>query len=182
MKKILVIPDMHHHKRLLKIWDKYCTKVTDIVLLGDFFDDFEVPKNSLEPYVELHKRLLKRRPNQTHWVHGNHELSYTWNRPVTGNNELHREEIQNLTADFYTISNPIVVIDNCIFSHAGISKSWYNNCKRWLQQDIDNKVRNYKSYKKLDLTKPKDLAKYTKSDCWFGGNKISVYVIVYFNC
>lgn len=158
MSKILIIPDIHHHKQLLKIWDRYEKQVDYVVLLGDFFDDFEIDTYDMQAYTDMYEAIKKRMNKKVKICAGNHEISYTWNRPVTGNNELYRDAIKCFSSTLYTESAPIVKIDNCIFSHAGITNTWIEQF-----------------YNKANLSDLDVFFSKIKDDFWFSRNKIDIF-------
>lgn len=155
MSKILIIPDIHHHERLFKIWDKYEKKVDKIVLLGDFFDDFEVDDYDMQAYVDVYESIMKRLTDKVSICIGNHEMSYVWNRPVTGNSSLFFSAIREFAAKLYTGSYAVLKIDNCIFSHAGVEKDWF-----------------IRYYGKQNLSNLDQIMNKIKDDFWFGHDKI----------
>lgn len=163
-KKILIIPDIHHHDAPLDIYTLYKDKVDNVVLLGDFFDDFEIPKFDIAPYQELYKQLLDLTDEKVAWVAGNHEMSYTWAREVSGNFDPRYpdyQEIRRMASKIYTLSTPAIKIDNCIFSHAGISNDWIKTF--------------YGKRKDLDIDNPDELIQAMKDDFWFGKSKIQIF-------
>lgn len=165
-KRILVIPDIHHHDAVLDVYELYKDKVDNVVLLGDFFDDFTIPKHDLTPYQEMYEQLLQLTSEKVAWVAGNHEMSYTWARPVSGNfSDSHPDyqEIRRMASKIYTLSTPATKIGNCIFSHAGIGETWVNT------------FYNKKNYPNLDVNDPDQLLKQMKDDFWFGKDKIEKF-------
>lgn len=161
MSKILIIPDIHHHKQLLKIWDKYEKQVDYVVCLGDFFDDFLIQENDMRAYTDMYEAItarFKKNKEKVKICAGNHELSYTWNQPVSGNTEILRDAIKCLASTIYTESRPIIKIDNCIFSHAGITNEW---------------LETY--YSRADFSDLEAFIAKVRDDFWFGKNKRDIF-------
>ena len=129
--KVLVIPDVH-----LKPWmfqeatylmRKYEYDI--VVCLGDLPDDFGKKSNvglyedTFDAAMEFHKNY----PN-TLWCYGNHEVSYLTHNYETGYSTVAEttviakiKELSKLVGDKLQIVHRI---DNVVFSHAGIERSY----------------------------------------------------------
>lgn len=128
MSKVLVIPDSHlkidvieHGLELAKAY-----RADHIVMLGDYFDDWDATDDQYHQMIDYLKKLLVSNPNVIPLL-GNHELSYM-GYPCAGHNHRVAEELGRwLIKDrrFYFG----VGIDSIFYSHAGVCNEWLRNNK-----------------------------------------------------
>lgn len=128
MAKILVIPDVHgrpfwHQAREL------VDQVDQIVFLGDYLDPYSHEGISFAVAFEEFAQILKFKkdnPDKVTLLVGNHDMHYLINdfmdcsRRNVGMQE-HLNQLYNTNLDLFEL---IHVVDNWIFSHAGVYKEW----------------------------------------------------------
>ena len=132
--KTLIIPDVHGRT----FWKKIVDSNLPIVFLGDYVDPYSFDGISKEDAINNFKEILtfaKERKNQVTLLLGNHDAHYVGYSP-----DCCRMDIKNayLLYNLYKINENLFkvmhVIDNTIFTHAGITTEWLK------QNDI--KVKN----------------------------------------
>lgn len=126
--RVLVIPDSH-----LKTWviehglelakKLYCDK---IILLGDYFDDWDAADIAYDNMLDYLKNLLRSNPNVIP-LFGNHELSYLGHR-CSGFNYFKADKIRR------AIENDnrfiwCIAVDGVLYSHAGVTRGWVEHNK-----------------------------------------------------
>lgn len=123
MSRVLVIPDVHTKTwiidRGLEMAEKH--HADKIVLLGDYFDDWNAKaKDNIETLAYL-KNLLKTHVNIIP-LYGNHELSYM-GFPCSGHIKASAEKVKDgIMSDYRFLY--AVGIDGVLYTHAGVTKSW----------------------------------------------------------
>lgn len=128
MSKVLVVPDPHLKTSVIEKGLELADKLNcdTVVILGDYFDDWDAP---LSKYVEMRdylKNLLKHRPNVFPLI-GNHELSYIgW--PCSGYKAEAVHIVKPLIEDDYRFLLHID-IDGVLYTHAGVTRSWIRDNK-----------------------------------------------------
>lgn len=130
--KILVIPDIHeNYKDALENIKNNKDQVDKVVVLGDYVDSFEDKLNGpnmINGFNEL--CLMKRKePNKFNIILGNHDLSYISNtrdgERVSGHQYKYAEQYRTMFENNLDILDICCKYDDIIFSHAGISRTWY---------------------------------------------------------
>lgn len=124
--KVLVIPDLHE-KTIWKTrvgekdWDR-------AVFIGDYVDswthDDTVCINNLRDIIEFKKSD----PENVILLLGNHELSYmdTAYRCSGFQPSAYLMLHDVLTHEYKDLFQVAYQVDNCLFTHAGVTKKWYN--------------------------------------------------------
>ena len=135
MSKVLVIPDCHLKIDVIETGLKLAEKVwaDNIILLGDYFDDWYAIPIDYYDMMDYLKILLRTRPNIITLL-GNHELSYL-GFPCSGHNKKVESYIKkNLENDmrFY----PAAEIDGVLYSHAGVCTKWIRENKLLTENEI----------------------------------------------
>lgn len=146
--KVIVVPDVHSRTFWKDVVNVKCDK---IIFLGDYVDPYpsEDPETLYDNPVDCLEEIIQfKRDNfeKVELLYGNHILHYVlngfpessrYNRISSGLYERIIKENQNL----FTIG---YVIDNVIFTHAGITKEWAKllnksvlEVGKFLQQSID---------------------------------------------
>lgn len=133
MSKVLVIPDIH----LKPIMFERAAKILDsgqadfAVQLGDIFDDWGQEFNyrlydmTTDKAIEFHKKYPK-----TLWCMGNHDFGYylpEYGRRETGHSKIQEDTMADNVARMVGAGieqKTIHVVDNVIFSHAGLIADW----------------------------------------------------------
>lgn len=125
MAKVLIIPDVHLKPNMFDMADTIIkqTTVDNIVFLGDLIDDWD-QENNIDLYKETINRAIKFKKDHSNSLYcwGNHDVGYFANWSCSGNSKLYANEIKVLLNQYERIVEPkyVQVIDNILFSHAGI--------------------------------------------------------------
>jgi hypothetical protein len=141
----LIIPDLHHKVKWLEEFIAYL-KYDEIVLLGDYFDDFgdnpEIAGNTAEWLA-----WSIRQPKRIHLL-GNHDLPYL--TPETGDNaelfcsgfsHLKKRAIQNhISFDKLNSFRLVYFTQNWALSHAGIHKYHFEHPVNGVSQKHTEKL------------------------------------------
>ena len=124
MTKTLIIPDVHGRD----YWKKHVQESVDfIVFLGDIFDSFTIDrKTQLKNAYEIID-FKTQNPDKVVLCYGNHDLHYLANPPFRGTGWSSDFSIQ---ANIFMESNKhhfkmLHQVDNVLFSHAGITDTWW---------------------------------------------------------
>ena len=145
--KVLVIPDIHLKPQMFNaasdIMDSYeCEKA---VFVGDLVDDWGCQENVelYEATIKSAIQFVKKYPNSL-WCFGNHDLAYLWDQyDHPGYSEYAADTVasgfERLIDAFDDPENAAIVhrIDNCIFSHAGLTKTFVESNLYNEMDDID---------------------------------------------
>lgn len=128
--KVLVIPDVHGRTFWKKAYE-YVDKVDEIIFLGDYLDPYPFEHISEEQAIENFKEILqfkKKHDNATLLI-GNHDEHYLpefldcWGcRRI----EKSKQELSDLFVKNLHHFQIVRFIDDCIFSHAGVLKEWFD--------------------------------------------------------
>lgn len=127
--KTIVFGDIHGHNTWKDIIDK--ESPDKVVFLGDYFDSFNpslTSKIQLENYREI-KKLKNKLGDSCVILLGNHDFHYIDEREKYSGFKLGTFNLvhDELCEDYKNnIILPIHIMDNIIFSHAGVSKVWMN--------------------------------------------------------
>lgn len=129
MSRVLVIPDSHLKIDVIKKGMELANKLmcNRVILLGDYFDDWDAMDTQYEDMAKYLKELLRKNHNRVIPLLGNHELSYL-GFPCSG---YHRRMEPLVRA---TIENDArfvwcYVEDAVLYSHAGFTASWIRENK-----------------------------------------------------
>lgn len=126
--KIMIIPDIHGNwKNTIQYIIENKNQVDKIVTLGDYFDDFDEKLNGkimIDGFNTLMK--LKKAENEKFEILlGNHCLSYISNPNVSGHHYQYASAYKNIIMNNIDYIDIITKINDWYFSHAGVSKTWY---------------------------------------------------------
>lgn len=139
MSRVLVIPDPHLKLEViehgLELADKKHADV--IVMLGDYVDDWEAPKEEYTRMVDFLKKLLIRDPRVIP-LYGNHELSYM-GYPCSGHFAKIQKYLNHAFADDYRFLWAAAV-DNVLYTHAGVTTTWLRANKVCIENDFRYKM------------------------------------------
>lgn len=143
--KILVMGDAHLKVELLNRIDKLMDEHPDwcCVSLGDWADDWGAEPKQYEKFFNRLIAFARKYSSRFYPCWGNHDFGYMSNPGHhTGYNvdarSIVRDGIMNIE---YAIEHHIQAvhkIDEVLFSHAGICKSWLSNFKQRVQFNIDD--------------------------------------------
>lgn len=170
--KVLVIPDVH-----LKPWifddAEFILKnfnLDNAVFIGDLVDDWHK-----ENYIDLYKdtidraMLFKCMNSDSIFCYGNHEVAYMLGDWCSGNSELYRPMIRSMLNQYERSVMPVLAIkiDNVVFSHAGIAKSYV----------ADYRIENIDHIKLPTAFNDNDSPLWVRPDPWTKFNKDYIQVV-----
>ncbi|MCM1221182.1 MAG: metallophosphoesterase [Lachnospiraceae bacterium] len=141
--KVCCIGDIHGTDKFLQCYEEIIKNDNDcgkIIVFGDHFDPYE--DISITTMITRYNKFIEtcHKDNRIISLLGNHDLSYyvlhtdKTNRTSTWNANMIRDEIYPNLEDSYLC----YIIGDWIFSHAGVSKTWFND----LDEHIQNKLMN----------------------------------------
>ena len=129
--QIIVLGDIHGRKEWKTILKKE-PNATKVIFLGDYFDSFDVPfETQVENFIDI-LALKKSDPNKFILLLGNHDFQYL--PYVTEHYSGYQAENKNHISALIDSAVEEGLIKVCykynkwIFSHAGITKTWFKNC------------------------------------------------------
>lgn len=125
--KILIIPDLHG-KDIVKLLSNYNLETFDkMVFMGDYFDSFTIkPVKQLENFNKI-LELKEKYEDRIELLIGNHDLHYLNSKfRCAGFDDKFYFSFNQVLMPLYKNKTlkVCVVIDNYLFSHAGISNNW----------------------------------------------------------
>lgn len=129
--RVGVLPDAHGNDIILKSWDELEKKgVEKIIQLGDWVDS-HVEGNNWIQQKSLLQKVLKRKEESkipVKLLFGNHDQSYITKYGADSNVSGHQfyvaADIQEFFDKHFDSFQAIEVVDNWIFSHAGVTQNW----------------------------------------------------------
>lgn len=123
---IIICPDIHcrdFYKPVLDIKDK------QIVFLGDYLDPYPWEKVTFEQGIENLKEIIQFKKDNLDKVTllwGNHDFNYIWKKNWASRfNPTFCKEVHQIYMDNFDLFEPYKIINNILFTHAGVSKGWY---------------------------------------------------------
>lgn len=125
--KVLIIPDTHGQDNWVEEIKNYT--YDKVVFLGDYFDNF-LEEYRGEVAVENFKKIVdfvREDPNNRFICVGNHDFSYLSNDHCSGYQPEMKTAYRKVLLDNADLLNLIVEIDGVWFSHAGVSKPWFDS-------------------------------------------------------
>ena len=125
MEELIIVPDVHCRnfwKKVLTIKDK------KIIFLGDYLDPypnegfpFENGLVNLEQIIDFKKE----NPERVTLLFGNHDFNALWKMNWASRHNYHfQNESHSLFADNLSLFEPYKIIDNILFTHAGVCEGW----------------------------------------------------------
>lgn len=135
MSKVLVVPDAHTKTWVIEQGLEVADKLHAdwIVLLGDYFDDWEATAQDEKNMLKYLKDVLRLRTNVIP-LYGNHELSYL-GFPCSGHNkEVEKLIKKGLEKDYRFLF--AVAIDGILYTHAGVTQAWVRDNKILTENQI----------------------------------------------
>jgi hypothetical protein len=128
--RIITIGDIHGRDTWIKIVNK--EKFDKLIIVADYFDTHE----DVSAAIQMHnfKKLIeykKANPDKVDLLFGNHDLHYlrTIHNQYSGYQMWHEIDISELlhAALDKNLLKMCTIIDNIIFTHAGVTKTWCFN-------------------------------------------------------
>ena len=174
--KVCVIGDIHGTSKFIDCYtnilhnDKDCEK---IIVMGDHFDPYE--NISVEEMLEKYDIFTEicRKDKRIISLLGNHDLaSYIIKGECTNRTEKNpkwHKEISKVLMRNLPNSYLTYVIEDFVFSHAGISKTWLEGTKKFNKNYPNKLSNNQKGWTVDELT---ELTSFYKGDySGYGGDK-----------
>lgn len=129
--KILVVSDVHENWVFALSFIKANKDSVDyVVTLGDYVDSFNESLNGFpmqQGFLEL-VSLARKEPDKFKIIIGNHDQSYISKQTCSGHKYQYEEMYKKMFLDNIDLLEPVVMLDNILFSHAGVSLDWYERC------------------------------------------------------
>lgn len=134
MSRVLAVPDVHGNKIVLEnakvAYEKH--KPDFVVFVGDYVDSHVDGNSWIQQQEQLKaildwKKELNKEKEICFTLFGNHDLSYMYNYggvECSGHQFFVSQDIQEFFCEHWNEFQAIKVIDNWIFSHAGITQQW----------------------------------------------------------
>lgn len=125
--EILIIPDSHSRSFFHKVF-----KVTDkpVIFLGDETDPYIYEGFTDEDGVDNLKKIIeykKSRPKDVTLLVGNHAESFIWSFMGFERTDMeYYKELHKIYRDNIKLFEPCKLIDDTLFTHAGVSHGWLN--------------------------------------------------------
>lgn len=134
--KIIAIGDTHGRNSVIDIITKNIDLVDKIVLIGDYFDSFDIGG---EQQIDNFKTIIDFKnafPDKIILLIGNHDCHYLnfWNERYSGFQPGWQFSISHLIHTNLDLLQMVYYIDGIYFTHAGINRQWCSNN----DIDIDN--------------------------------------------
>lgn len=131
--KVLVVPDIHGAwKNIIPYIKEHKDLVDKVVTLGDYVDDWDESLNGA-PMISGFSTLVKMaraEPDKFCICIGNHDHSYITNQSCSGHHFQYAPDYYKMFTDNLDIMHAAVLLDNVLFSHAGVSLDWYHSLLR----------------------------------------------------
>lgn len=134
MAKVLVIPDTH----VRDFWKEAKTLIDNyekVIFLGDYVDPYpyefnmssdDLRKKTIDDFVEI-INFCKDYPDKVILLDGNHVLHYLDKDYICSRyDRTLSHQIHNLYVDNASLFHSCYLIDDVLFTHAGVSKEWVN--------------------------------------------------------
>lgn len=135
MSKILIVPDVHGRV----FWRKAKELINDVdkvIFLGDYLDPYPYEEITREQAIEQFEDIVQFKKDHLEKVTlllGNHDCAYCYNFGSASRYDYENETlIKKLFNDNISLFELCKLIDNYLFSHAGITNYWLQeecNCK-----------------------------------------------------
>lgn len=149
-KKIIAIGDIHGRRTWQQIIENHPNH--DIVFIGDYFDSFEyLIGEQCYNFLEI-VSLKKQYPDRVTLLFGNHDYHYLRgvDQRYPGYQAVVNYMISELIHEYLHLMQMCYVVEDIIFSHAGISKYWLrDNNIEFDINTLEDEVNDLFKYKPL---------------------------------
>jgi predicted phosphodiesterase len=133
--KVFVIPDIHQTDVWVKAAEENISKVDKMIFLGDYVDSFhanELRGTELDgPHtIRRLKAFYDAHPDKVVLLCGNHDFSYLAQSSDGQRVSGHQPDAAGITEallEALQALHAVVEVDGVVYSHAGVSKIWYEN-------------------------------------------------------
>ena len=132
--KIISVGDVHGRPYWRDIDPQ---KYDKIVFTGDYVDSYKYSNEEIFENLKKIIDLKKEFPDKVVLILGNHDLHYMWDYESFGCSGFRAAMYHDLHDLFYDNKHLFQIafqIGNYIWTHAGISKGWYNFNKRVIDE------------------------------------------------
>lgn len=143
--KILVVPDVHGNQEMLEIVKKQISLVDKCVWLGDYINSFNENERGQNSINNLNNIIsfAKQNKNKVTLIAGNHDIAHTFwckagNYHISGYEMFTAKEYNEIFHKNKKYFKIAVKYGKWIFSHAGFTKTWYENTKAWFKVYMPN--------------------------------------------
>lgn len=145
MSKIAVIPDVHGRQ----FWKSIITRIDDydhVIFLGDYLDPYQHDNISVEDAIKNFKDIItfyKDHKDKVILLLGNHDMPYYSSEYFKmfsyhcRHSYTYHDMIYELFDDIHDAFNVITIIDNIIFTHAGVTNQWIDELNSLIGLNID---------------------------------------------
>lgn len=142
--KVLIIPDVHGRD----FWKEPINQIDDydkVVFLGDYLDPYPHEEISFDHAVENLQSIILykiRYPDKIVLLLGNHDMHYynLYFMNCSRMNRARREEIHKIYDEFRDEFELAHIIDNYLFTHAGVYQSWMDKYKLTIEDLLEFKL------------------------------------------
>lgn len=133
--KVLLLPDIHGRK----FWEKPCQNIDQydkVIFIGDYVDPYDFEHITVNEAIENMEKIIelkKNNPDKVILLLGNHcmpyfsEEYYHLNPYHSRHSKNHHNEIHKLYNDNRDLFQLAYVIDDILFTHAGVTFTWFDN-------------------------------------------------------
>lgn len=143
MSRTLVVGDMHcKQKIILPYVEEYVnlnTDVDNVVLLGDYVDDYNVTDKFMLEQLQYHVEWYNRVRSNVNVVNlcGNHDWCYLVTDNVVASG--HRYAIESGVRDLLCELNVTMscVVGQFIVTHAGLTREWTDSCEEFKDVNVN---------------------------------------------
>lgn len=157
--RVLVVPDIHSKRYILDkfiniMFDKDKNLLFDkVIFLGDYIDGFVESNEDMLYCLNKVIELKKLYNDKIILLLANHEFSYL-GAPCSGHRFDLENEITNILLNNIHLFHICYAINDCIFSHAGLTNYWVNDKLNYplnkkgvkANYDLNFKIQNLVSY------------------------------------
>jgi hypothetical protein len=171
--KIISIGDVHGRPYWKQIEPK---KYDKIIFTGDFVDSYNYSNEQILVNLMEIIELKKDFPDKVILILGNHDLHYMWNYKTfgcSGYRPALYHDLHDLFNDNRNLFQIAFQIGNHIWTHAGISKGWYNFNKGFIEHYLEMfKPDDNRSIDGLEIVKELNLADVLNIMLWTKDNHL----------
>lgn len=144
--KIIIVPDTHGRQFFQNVF-----KITDkpVIFLGDEMDPYRYEGYTDEDCIKNLKDIIeykKSRPEDVTLLVGNHSQSFIWSYQGFERTVMkYYQEVHKIYRDNIELFEICKLINDTLFTHAGVSNGWLTNMNKWLKIKKSKLVLNEKT-------------------------------------
>lgn len=144
--RVIAIGDIHGKTQWESIYEREKHNFDNLVFIGDYFDCFE-KISAQDQIVNFNKIVtLKKQDSRVEILIGNHDLHYLIDQQYSGyqyNNAIYIRIAIKQSIDWV---QPSIMIDDVLYTHAGVTMSWAKNNNLKLNNRIDAQINDLFKY------------------------------------